>query len=178
MSSPPEYFRAGAGAVIIKDGNLVLAFRRSDTDDDTWQCPQGGLNAGEVPLAAAYRETSEETGISEEVLKEYLKQYPEPLGTYPEPLAYELPSEDRSEKTGRGQVHHWFFFQFRGSENAIDVSSGGEFRAWKWMPFQSLPSSVVPFRKHVYEHLYEWFRENIRESGAEKLDNGLPPDPA
>jgi len=123
MSSPSEYFRAGAGAVIIKERYLVLAFRRSSTDDDVWQCPQGGLNAGEDPLEAAYREVSEETGIRKRDLKH--------LGSYPEPLAYELPPHDWSEKTGRGQVHHWYFFEFRGSYNAVDVSSGGEFRAYK-----------------------------------------------
>ena len=156
--------------MIIKDRDLVLAFRQSDTDDDVWQCPQGGLSAGEEPLEAAYREVAEETGIRKRDLKL--------LGSYPEPLAYELPPGDWSEKTGRGQVHHWFFFEFLGSDNAINMNSGDEFRAWKWIPFTSLPFSVVAFRKHVYAHLYEWFQENIRESGAEKLDNGLPPDPA
>jgi len=155
MSSPSEYFRAGAGAVIVKDRDLVLAFKRTDTDDDVWQCPQGGLRVGEEPLEAAYREISEETQIRQKDLKF--------LGSYPEPLAYELPPGDWSEKTGRGQVHHWFFFEFCGSDNAINVSSGGEFRAWNWMPFHSLPHSVVNFRRPIYRHLYEWFRENICE---------------
>ena len=167
MSAPTEYFRAGAGAVILKDRTLVLAFKRTDTDADVWQCPQGGLNASEEPLEAAYREVTEETGIRKRDLKH--------LGSYPEPLAYELPPCDWSEKTGRGQVHHWFFFEFLGNDNAINVNSGGEFRAWQWMPFEGLPCSVVAFRKHVYKHLYEWFRDNIRESGAKNPNNGLPP---
>jgi putative (di)nucleoside polyphosphate hydrolase len=160
MSSPSEYFRAGAGAVIVKDRNLVLAFKRADTDDDVWQCPQGGLSAGEEPLEAAYREISEETQIRKKDLTL--------LGSYPEPLAYELPFDNWSEKTGRGQVHHWFFFKFRGRENAIEVSNGGEFREWKWIPFHELPSSVVNFRRPVYQHLYEQFRESIASKlGAE-----------
>jgi putative (di)nucleoside polyphosphate hydrolase len=167
MSLPAEYFRAGAGAVIVKNRDLVLAFKRTDTDDDAWQCPQGGLNAGEEPLETAYREIAEETGIRRTELKL--------LGSYPEPLAYELPPDNWSKKSGRGQVHRWYFFEFRGSDNAVNVDSSGEFRAWQWIPFQSLPGSVVGFRKSVYRHLYEWFQENIRESGAENPNNGLPP---
>jgi putative (di)nucleoside polyphosphate hydrolase len=148
-----EYFRAGVGAVIVKDKDLVLAFKRADTDDDVWQVPQGGLRVGEKPLKAAYREVLEETGIRRQDLKS--------LGTYPEPLAYELPVGDRSEKTGRGQVHCWFYFEFRGSEDTINVKKGGEFRDWDWITFHDLPSSAVAFRRPVYQRLYEQFRENI-----------------
>ena len=52
MSMPEEYFRAGAGAVVINDRGLVLALERADIPG-AWQLPQGGLDAGEEPLDAA-----------------------------------------------------------------------------------------------------------------------------
>ena len=86
----------------------------------------------------------------------------------------ELPRKYRSEKTGRGQVHCWFFFEFRGSDNAINVNYGGEFREWQWMPFDKLLRSVVDFRRPVYRHLYEWFQENILASNVTEVQSSVP----
>lgn len=152
MRSPSQYFRAGAGSVIINDKGLVLAMERADLPG-AWQLPQGGIEADEEPLQTALREIFEETGIPENDL--------EFLDSYPEPLVYELPAIAWSEKTGRGQVQYWFLFRFTGSDDAIDVKSGGEFRAWKWAPFDSLLNSVVDFRKPVYRRLAEQFRDYI-----------------
>ena len=161
MSSPAQYFRAGVGAVIINAGGLTLALERADIPD-AWQLPQGGLEASEEPLQAVFREVAEETGISEKEL--------ELLDTYPGLLVYELPAGARSEKTGRGQVQYWFLFRFCGSENAIDVESGGEFCAWTWLPFDSLFNSVADFRKPVYRQLVEQFQDYIAKPRATDSD--------
>jgi len=149
MSLPTEYFRAGAGSMIVNERGLVLALERTDLPG-TWQLPQGGLEVAEEPLPAALREIAEETRIPESDL--------ELLESYPEPLVYELPLSARSEKTGRGQVQYWFLFRFHGNENTIDVESGGEFRSWKWMPLQNLLNLAADFRKPVYSRLAEQFR--------------------
>lgn len=138
--------------MIVNDRGLVLAVERADIPG-AWQLPQGGLESSEEPLRAAFREVAEETGISESDL--------ELVDSYPEPLVYELPASARSEKTGRGQTQYWFLFRFRGSDNAINVKSGGEFRAWKWLPFHSLLNSTVDFRKPIYRKLADKFRRHI-----------------
>jgi putative (di)nucleoside polyphosphate hydrolase len=149
MKKPAEYFRAGAGAVIINDKGLVLALERAAIKG-AWQLPQGGLKKGEEPLDAAYREIEEETGIVREDLELLSKSLA--------PLVYELPPEARSEKTGRGQVQYWFLFRFRGNDGSINVERGGEFRAWRWLPFPELIASTVEFRRPVYRKLEELFR--------------------
>jgi putative (di)nucleoside polyphosphate hydrolase len=143
---PPgtEFYRAGAGAVILNGAGDVLVLERSDVPG-AWQLPQGGIEPGEEPLEAARREACEETGISGADLA--------PVGRHPQPLAYELPPERRTTKTGRGQVHHWFFFRFTGSDRSIDPGPGGEFRAWRWVPVEALPALAAPFRRPVYEAL-------------------------
>jgi len=163
MNSPAQYFRAGIGALIVNSRGLILALERADISD-AWQLPQGGLEASEEPLRAALREVGEETGISETDL--------ERLDAYPEPLAYELPASARSEKTGRGQVQYWFLFRFHGIDNVIDVKSGGEFRSWQWMPFDSLLNSVADFRKPVYRRLAEQFRDYISKPRAADSNTG------
>ena len=148
MKKPAEYFRAGAGAVIIDGRGLVLALERAGIAG-AWQFPQGGLKSGEEPISAVYREITEETGIAGSAL--------ELLESAPEPLVYELPPEARSAKTGRGQVQYWFLFRFHGDESAINVERGGEFRAWQWLHFPDLLKATVEFRRPVYRRLAELF---------------------
>ena len=42
----------------------VLMCARADKPGFAWQFPQGGIDNGETPLEAAYRELKEETGIT------------------------------------------------------------------------------------------------------------------
>jgi putative (di)nucleoside polyphosphate hydrolase len=148
VKSPSQYFRAGAGAVIIDRRGLVLALERSDTPA-AWQLPQGGLKPSERPLDAVFREVKEETGISKHDL--------DVVDAYPEPLAYELPDDAWSKKTGRGQVGYWFLLRFSGTDDAIDLQDASEFSSWQWIPFERLVTAVVEFRKHVYRRLNERF---------------------
>lgn len=152
MSLPAQYFRVGAGAVILNDAGLVFAFERREVPG-AWQLPQGGLDHGEEPLQAIYRELFEETGIRENDL--------ELIQPHPEPLAYELPAEWRKPKTGRGQVQYWFLFRFKGDEATIDIQKGGEAAAWQWMPFVNLKNIVTPFRRPLYAKLYDRFQVYI-----------------
>ena len=146
-----QYFRAGAGAIISDGGGQVLAFERANIAH-AWQMPQGGLKENEEPLQAVLREIREETGIAPAQL--------ELIGAYPEPLAYELPPEARSRKTGRGQVQYWFLFKLKpGGEAAIDLGASNEFRAWRWMPLQQLVDMAVAFRVPVYRRLADYFSE-------------------
>lgn len=155
MSLPKAYFRAGVGAMLLNRDGLVLAFERSDVVG-AWQLPQGGLEASEEPVRAAYREIEEETGIR--------ASDAELIDAYPEPLVYELPSTTRSQKTGRGQVQYWFLFRFTGLEENIDLKIGGEFRKWKWCDFQDLLNRVADFRKPVYQKLADHFAPHLNNT--------------
>jgi putative (di)nucleoside polyphosphate hydrolase len=154
VTQPAQYFRAGAGAVIVNDDGLVLALERSDVRL-AWQLPQGGLRADEDPLDGVYREVEEETGIRPDRLGL--------LAEYPEPLAYELPKEFRTAKTGRGQTHYWFLFRLRGGDESIDLTLSKEFRSWSWTSMGGLIETVLPFRASVYRRLAIRFAEHLYE---------------
>jgi putative (di)nucleoside polyphosphate hydrolase len=157
VKPPAVYFRAGVGAVLLNGRGQVLVLERSDIHG-AWQLPQGGLEPGEEPLDAVLREIQEETGISRERLRH--------LGRLQEPLAYVLPREARTPKTGMGQVQWWFCFRYLGSDSEIRLPEKGEFRRWAWQPFDEVLAGVVPFRRRVYEQVGSFIQRLLAEAGS------------
>ena len=152
MATPGNFFRANVGAMIINGQGDVLVFERADAKG-AWQMPQGGIEAGELPRDAVMREVFEETGIAPEKL--------ELLAEVPGWLAYELPEQFRSAKTGMGQVQKWFLFRFRGKDHDIQVDAR-EFAAAKWVNARDLPQMTADFRRPVYQRLLEEFSPFLR----------------
>ncbi len=138
-------FRANTGAIIINEQKQVLVFERKHISG-AWQFPQGGINEHELPINTIYRELQEETGIQKEQLQL--------LEEYPEWLTYELPSEYRNEKTGRGQTQKWFLFRWKGVNIPFEQATDKEFRQWKWIYMKELLELIPEFRKPVYQALY------------------------
>ena len=138
----------------------VLALERADVAS-AWQLPQGRLEASEEPLQAVLREVFEETEIPEQDL--------ELLDFYPGPLAYELPLVRGAKRQGADRFNTGFFSgscRKHGRDGAINVTSGAESRAWRWMPFSTLLDSVADFRKAVYRRLAEQFQGYFPEPRA------------
>ena len=155
QEAPPrsEFYRASVGVVITDGQGNLLVFQRKDKPGN-WQFIQGGIEEGEDPLDALERETKEESGIR--ILNLEL------LSEYPGLLAYELPPEHRSKKTGRGQTQHWFLLKHEPGKQEIKLPPESEFRASEWMTFQQLlPDGVVGFRQEVYSKLMEEFRDKV-----------------
>jgi putative (di)nucleoside polyphosphate hydrolase len=143
MSS--QNFRANAGILIFK-ADKVLIFERTDIPG-SWQLPQGGIDVGETPRQAAYREMKEETGLSEDSIKL--------VSEYPEWLAYELPYDKRKSPESIGQIQRWFIFELLADESAIDLAYDAhqEFNSYRWIDFTDLESITVDFRKPIYRKL-------------------------
>jgi putative (di)nucleoside polyphosphate hydrolase len=155
-SLPSNVFRASAGAIIINGGGKVLALERLHIKG-AWQMPQGGLKENEEPLDAALREVQEETGLGATDLQL--------LAEYPEWLAYELPTNLQSGKSGRGQVQKWFLFRLTSSEDRItlDQPDGQEFSSWKWSTLGELAKVTAPFRQRIYARLASGFSQYLAE---------------
>ncbi len=136
------HFRAGTVAVVRNSAGEILVFERSDFPDQ-WQLPQGGIDQGENPVAGAWRELQEETGLGPDDV--------ELVGEYPEWTVYEWP--DGVRKNGRlGQAQRWFFFDAR-SDDVTPVPDGHEFVSWRWSEVEWLIEQVVDFRKPSYRRV-------------------------
>lgn len=145
------YFRAGVGMLVVNDHGRVLAAERSALPG-AWQAPQGGLLPNEEPIDAAQRELFEETGL--------IWSDVEVVGEHVEWLGYELPSDSRNEKTGRGQVHKWFLLRYRGGDIDVSRGAGHEFARWRWMSMAELVDTTWSVRQAVYRRLAQtWSKE-------------------
>ena len=56
--------RAAVGAVVIKEGKILLVKRKYPPQKDKWAIPGGSVNLGETLREAAEREIKEETGLT------------------------------------------------------------------------------------------------------------------
>jgi len=138
MASP--HFRAGVVIVVRGPDGRVLAFERGDVPGQ-WQAPQGGLENGEEPIDAAWRELAEETGLGPKDVAY--------VGEYDDWVLYEYPPDLKRAKGRLGQVHRWFMFEALHPE-IVPKPDMDEFTAWKWVTRDWLIANAVGFRQPGY----------------------------
>jgi putative (di)nucleoside polyphosphate hydrolase len=155
MSDPETLpYRPCVGVVLIDARGLVFAGQRLDSPSPAWQMPQGGIDAGEKPREAAYRELWEETGVTRDKV--------EFVGKTHGWVTYDLPPELLGKVWGgkyRGQKQKWFLFRFTGQDSDIRIAGEHpEFSTWRWITADEMVDSIVPFKRAVYETVVRSFR--------------------
>jgi putative (di)nucleoside polyphosphate hydrolase len=136
-------FRAGVVCVVRRTDGQVLAFERVDPPGQ-WQLPQGGLERGEAPLEAAWRELGEETGLGPADV--------DVVGEHGEWIVTSWPPDVVGSRGRLGQAQRWF--EFRVRDDAVEPTPDGrEFCAWRWVSPEWLIEHVVAFKRPGYERV-------------------------
>lgn len=147
-------YRPCVGVVLIDARGLVFAGQRIDSPSPAWQMPQGGIDEGEKPKEAAYRELWEETGVGRDKVKFVAKTH----GW----VTYDLPPELLGKIWGgkyRGQKQKWFLFRFTGQDSDVQIATKHpEFSTWRWILADEMVESIVPFKRAVYDQVIRSFR--------------------
>jgi putative (di)nucleoside polyphosphate hydrolase len=147
----PQAYRRGVGVVLLNRAGRVFVGRRVDQKKAAWQMPQGGIDKGETPRDAAFRELKEEIGTDKAEIVAESKAW----------LRYELPADLRGKFWhGRyvGQKQKWFAMRLLGRDRDIDLATQHpEFDAWQWIPHSRLDALIVPFKRQLYRDIVAEF---------------------
>jgi putative (di)nucleoside polyphosphate hydrolase len=161
-------YRPCVGIMVLNNAGQVWIGRRTgskNTDPNGtglwWQMPQGGIDPGEAPADAAFRELHEETGIR----PDSVVIIGETRGWH----RYDLPEKLMGRKWGgrfRGQEQKWFAMRFSGRDEDVNIDAPPphevEFDAWRWAATDELLDIIVPFKRQVYEAVLNEFAELLR----------------
>jgi putative (di)nucleoside polyphosphate hydrolase len=144
-------YRRGVGIMLLNREGLVFVARRIDMPSQAWQMPQGGIDEGETPIAAAWREMAEEIGTAKAELIAESRRW----------LRYDLP-DDLALRLWRGryrgQEQKWFAFRYTGTDADIRIDTERpEFSHWRWAAMATLPDIIVPFKQRLYLDLIAEF---------------------
>ena len=157
--SEDHLYRRGVGVMLINAETKVWVGARLDNQADAWQMPQGGLDPGEDPWAAALRELEEETGIAPHLV--------ERIAASPERLRYRLPDELIGviwKEQWVGQEQDWYLCRFLGRDSDVKLDASGhpEFREWRWLEPKQLPDLIVPFKRELYRQVLAEFADHLQ----------------
>jgi len=139
-------FRPNVGIILLNQRSQVFWGKRIRTH--SWQFPQGGIDRGENPEQAMYRELHEEVGL--------LPQHVSVLARTRDWLRYEVPDRFiRRDARGhyKGQKQIWFLLHLVGHDWDLNLRATDhpEFDAWRWNDYWVPLDVVVEFKRGVYE---------------------------
>jgi 8-oxo-dGTP diphosphatase len=130
--------RISCGALVVREGKILLVRHVRPNRYDFWAAPGGGVEGSEELEAAAEREVLEETGLVVRASR----------------LAYIDHLWNQTDRT----VKFWFLADYVSGERNVSANPAeGEFIvAAEWFPLDTLPAG------HVFpEPLRERFRDDL-----------------
>jgi putative (di)nucleoside polyphosphate hydrolase len=150
-------YRPCVGVMLINPAGLIFAGQRIDSTAAAWQMPQGGIDDGEKPRAAALRELWEETGVAADLVEFVAKT--------DDWVTYDLPPDLLGKVWGgkyKGQRQKWFLYRFTGRDDQINIATAHpEFARWMWIEAEAMLAAIVPFKRHVYAQVITTFRAHL-----------------
>ncbi len=146
-------YRLNVAAIILShEYPKVCEFFIAERSDlkNVWQFPQGGIDKGESPTDALFRELKEEIGTNDiEIIAEY-----------PTWVRYDFPKRVMQKmKPYKGQQQKYFLVKLKLNA-AIDIKTKvPEFARYEFVNFDKLLKKVTKFKKHIYIEVLNYFKK-------------------
>lgn len=151
-------YRPCVGIMLINPDWRIFVGQRIDQTVEAWQMPQGGIDEGEDPVTAAFREMEEEIGTARAEI----------IAEAPDWIPYDLPPELVGRVWRgrfRGQSQKWFAMRFLGDDSDIDLATEHpEFTEWRWSRLGELVDMAIDFKRDSYRQVVEAFAPLFPES--------------
>jgi putative (di)nucleoside polyphosphate hydrolase len=141
-------YRPAVAAILQDRCGRILICERADASG-AWQFPQGGIEAGETPVAALIREVFEEISLPRNAYS---------ISCVRGPYRYQFPA-GIAKKGFRGQAHHYFLLGLRGPKSLVSVAGlNGEFRSVRWIRPEAFNLAwLPPMKRRVYRRVLQDF---------------------
>ncbi|GKH60582.1 RNA pyrophosphohydrolase [Campylobacter ureolyticus] len=117
---------------------------------NAWQFPQGGIDKGETPEMALFRELKEEIGTDEVEI----------IAQYPKWLSYDFP-EDVLEKMKpySGQIQKYFLVRLKKNAKIKLNTEIPEFNDYNFVSFDEIDKNVRSFKRESYLEVLNYFKD-------------------
>ncbi len=146
-------YRPNVAAAILNQDSKFLLIKRSDTSEEHWQFPQGGVDPGETPEEAVLREVREETGIANKITI---------LGKHPLQHAYRYPSAWHRYAHGfKGQKQTIFYLRFAGDDRDITLEAH-EAEEYAWVAPEDVVATVFHRRQPMARMVIEGLSQYVK----------------
>lgn len=123
--------------------------RRTDVKD-AWQFPQGGIDEGETPREALFRELKEEIGTDNvDVVAEY-----------PTWVCYDFPESIAPKMYPyTGQMQKYFLVRLKQLRAVNLQTEVPEFDSYRFVSYATVLQEVTYFKRPIYKQILEYFKK-------------------
>ncbi len=146
-------YRPNVAAIVLSSSYPskceILVASRIDIKD-AWQFPQGGIDEGETPEIALFRELKEEIGTDEVEI----------IAQYPGWVSYDFPPAVAAKMTPYdGQTQKYFLVRLKKGAKININTELPEFSEYKFVPSNKLNDYITFFKRTVYKKVLKYFKQ-------------------
>jgi putative (di)nucleoside polyphosphate hydrolase len=153
MSESEMKYKPNVAAILRNPRGRILVCERLGVAG-AWQFPQGGIDEGETPEQALFREIWEEIGVTAEDVRIVEKRGP---------YRY-LYGNGRIKRGHHGKVQLYYLCDYSGPDARINVDTRHpEFQAFRWIAPEDFQLSWLPeMKRDVYQAVFaDFFQTGI-----------------
>jgi len=153
MAEKEKNYRPNVAAIVLSSSYPAKCeiFIASRIDvEDAWQFPQGGIDKGETPKEALYRELEEEIGTNKVDI----------IAEFPQWVSYDFPPAVAAKMAPfDGQTQKYFLVKLQnGAKINIDTEIP-EFSQFKFVKTKQLTEYITFFKRTVYKKVLKHFKQ-------------------